>query len=94
MTPYIFDDRCAPEDAAEALLKVYNLGKEERDKRGMKGHDWVMSNEASMSSTAMGKKIGDCIDKAFDKFTPRAKYDIIKIDKLQPKKVTHKLYGY
>jgi len=94
MTPYIFDDRCSPEDAAESLFKVYSLGKEERNIRGMEGHKWVMSDEANMSSTAMGKKIGDCIDKAFHNFTPRKKYDIIKIDKLQPKKVTHKIYGY
>ena len=60
----------------------------------MEGHKWVMSDEANMSSSAMGKKIGDCIEKAFDNFTPRPKYDIIKIDKLQPKKVLHKIYGY
>jgi len=36
-TPYIFDDRCSPEDAAQALLKVYLLGKEERTERGLKG---------------------------------------------------------
>jgi len=42
-TPYIFDDRCSPEDAADALLEVYELGSDERTKRGMKGREWVTS---------------------------------------------------
>ena len=93
-TPYIFDDRCQPEDAADALFKVYSYGKEERTKRGKKGHDWVMSDEAKMSSTAMGNTIGDCMDKAFKKFKPRTQYDIIKIENSKSKKVLHKLTGY
>ena len=93
-TPYIFDDRCQPEDAADALFKVYSYGKEERTKRGKLGHDWVMSDEAKMSSTAMGNTIGDCMDKAFKKFKPRTQYDIIKIENSKSKKVLHKLTGY
>ena len=31
-TPYIFDDRCTPEDVADNLFKVYSYGKEERDR--------------------------------------------------------------
>ena len=30
LTPYIWDDRCTSEDAAEQLMKVYSLGREER----------------------------------------------------------------
>ena len=93
-TPYIFDDRCQPEDAADALFKVYSYGKEERTKRGNLGHDWVMSDEAKMSSTAMGNTIGDCMDKTFKKFKPRTQYDIIKIENSKSKKVLHKLTGY
>ena len=42
LTPYIFDDKVQPEDAAEAIRFVYELGKEERDRRGMSGRDWVV----------------------------------------------------
>ena len=93
-TPYIFDDRVQAEDAAEALHKVYKLGKEERRKRGMKGHEWVMSDEANMNSTAMCKLIADAMDEAWDKFKPRPKHELIKIEERKPKKVLHKLTDY
>ena len=53
-----------------------------------------MSDEAKMSSTAMCNIIGDCMDKAFQKFKPRTQYDIIKIENSKSKKVLHKLTGY
>src|SRR6056300_522562 len=56
-TPYIFDDRCSPEDAAEAIKKVYDLGKEERARRGLAGREWAMSKEASMTSKLMTDNI-------------------------------------
>ena len=94
LTPYIYDDRLSPEDAAQAILKAYNLSKEERDKRGMKGHEWVMSEEASMSSVSMSKKIGECIEKAFKNFEPRPSYNVVKIKEYKPLTVKHKIIGY
>lgn len=93
-TPYIFDDRCSPEDAAKAIKKVYELGKEERDKRGLAGREWAMSDEASMSSTKMCDRIIESIDKGFKNFTPRPKFEIHKVDTRPRKEVTHKLIGY
>ena len=37
LTPYIFDDRCVPEDAASNMLTAYELGREERNRRGAVG---------------------------------------------------------
>jgi len=37
-TPYIFDDRCRWEDAAERLMEVHNLSSEERKERGLAGY--------------------------------------------------------
>jgi len=93
-TPYIFDDRCSPEDAAKAIKKVYELGKEERDKRGLEGRVWAMSDEASMSSTKMCDRITESIEKGFKNFTPRPKFEIHKVDSRPRKEVTHKLIGY
>lgn len=94
MTPYIFDDRCNPEDASDALFEVYNLGKEERDKRGRSGREWAMSNEASFTAEAMGKNIIKYMDEGFDKFKPRPRYEITKVESRVKSKVEHALTGY
>lgn len=94
LTPYIFDDRCSAEDAAQALKKVYDLGKEERTKRGLAGREWALSKEANMSAFNMSKKIDECMEKAWNNFTPRPSYDIIKVGERPSKYVEHKLIGY
>ena len=94
LTPYIFDDRVQPEDAAEALLNVYNLGKEERDRRGMEGHKWVHSDESNMTAQKMGLRIIDAIEEGFKQFTPRPLYEITKVGEKRSKFVEHKLTGY
>jgi hypothetical protein len=93
-TPYIFDDRCQPEDAAKTMYDAYMLGKEERDRRGIKGREWAQSEEAQMTSTTMTNNIVSCMNKAFDNFTPRKSFEVIKIKNLEPKKIQHKLTGY
>lgn len=93
-TPYIFDDRCSPEDAAEALLKVYNMTPEERTANGAKGRDWLLSEEARMSANGMCKNIIEGIDETFKNFVPRSRFDIIKIKDYKTDKVLHKLTGY
>ena len=60
----------------------------------MKGHEWVMSEEASMSSVSMSKKIGECIEKAFKNFEPRPPYNVVKIKEYKPLTVKHKIIGY
>ena len=93
-TPYIFDDRAQPEDAAIGLEKVYNLGKEELQRRGLKGREFVTSSEAQMSAKNMCSNIINCMEESFDSFIPRPKYDLIKVDNLEPKRIQHKLTGY
>jgi glycosyltransferase involved in cell wall biosynthesis len=90
-TPYIFDDRCSPEDVAEALESVYTLGKEERDRRGMLAREWVTSDESGMSARMMCENVVDAIDETFEKFTPRSRYDLIKVTDRPKKHITHKL---
>jgi glycosyltransferase involved in cell wall biosynthesis len=94
LTPYIFDDKVQPEDAAEAIKFVYELGKEERDRRGMSGRDWVTSEESNMSSKNMSKKIIESLNKGFENFTPRPQYEVIKVEEESNILITHKLTGY
>jgi hypothetical protein len=90
-TPYIFDDRCAPEDVAKALEQVYNLGKEERDRRGAAAREWVTSDESGMSARQMCENVIDSMDETFEKFTPRSRFDLIKVTDRPKKYITHKL---
>lgn len=93
-TPYIFDDRCSPEDAAQAILQAYELGKEERDRRGLAGRNWASSEEAKMSSKLMTDNIIDAIEETFKKFTPRPAYEVVKDRPREVKYIEHKLIGY
>ena len=93
-TPYIYDDRCDVDDVAEALLECYNMSKEERDRKGLAGRTWALSDEARMSSVGMCQNVIESCDEAFEKFTPRSTYDLIKIEPLPRKQVQHKLNKY
>jgi len=90
-TPYIFDDRCDIRDVAKAIEDVYNLGPEERQQRGLNGRTWVQSDESMMSARRMSENVIECIEDTFSNFKPRKSFELIKIDKLPRKKITHKL---
>jgi hypothetical protein len=90
-TPYIFDDRCRPEDVAKALEEVYNMGKEERNRRGALAREWVTSDESGMSARQMCENVLDAMDETFEKFVPRTRFDLYKIEDRPKKYITHKL---
>lgn len=77
-TPYIFDDVCDATDAAEALYQVYDMGAEERARRGQLGRDWVFSKESGMNSVDMCNRMEIAIDHVFSTFVPREKFEILK----------------
>jgi len=88
-TPYIFDDRCDFRDVARAIREVYDMSPQERVIRGQAGREWVTSEEAMMSARNMGRNIIKYITQTFEQFTPRTKYDIIKVQDLPKKYVKH-----
>jgi glycosyltransferase involved in cell wall biosynthesis len=94
LTPYIFDDRASAEDVAERLKEAFELGKEERNKRGLKGREWAMSDEAMMTAGNMGNRVIEVLDKGFNSFTPRSEFDIVDSNDYKYNKVTHKLTDY
>ena len=93
-TPYIFDDRCDPDDVAIALKEIYELPSQDRIERGLKGREWAMSDEAKMTAEGMVTNVMDSMDEAFDKFTPRDKFDLLKVEDLEPDYIQHKITGY
>jgi len=91
LTPYIWDDRCDAEDAAEQIMNVYKLSKEERKALGLKGREWALSDEAGFTSSNMGKKVITTLDKLFKTWKPREKYEFINTNEVKDKVVPHKL---
>ena len=77
-TPYIFDDRCRFDDAAERIKEWYDMSKEERDACGLNGHEYVMSKEVMMSTKAMAQNFIDHMDNAFETWKPRKPFSIFK----------------
>ena len=85
LTPYIFDDRVKFEDVAVAIKYWYDMPKEEREECGMAGHDWVCGDESNMSARRMGDRFIECIDECLEKWTPRKRFTLYKIE--QKKKI-------
>ena len=79
MTPYIFDDYCDAEHAAAGLLEIYNLGKDERDRRGLEGREWCLGDESGMSSPKMCERVIKSINTLFATWKPKPKYETVKI---------------
>ena len=77
-TPYIFDDRCRFDDAGDAIKKWYDMAAEKRKECGMKGHEFVMSEDSMMSGKAMSQNFIDQMDAGFDNWKPRKRYSLYK----------------
>ena len=77
-TPYISDDRVDFRDAAHVIGTVYDFGKEERNRRGMLGREWVLSEESMMSAETMCNNIIEGLDEVVSDWTPRSKYNLLK----------------
>ena len=90
-TPYIFDDRCRWEDAAERLTEVYNLSKEERQERGIEGYKWATSDEAGFTSQHQASRFITYTDKLFETWQPREKYELINANEFKKPVLNHKL---
>ena len=80
LTPYIFGSQCSIEDAAIALMKVYKMGPEERKRRGLKGREWVISEESGFTAKTMGQRFINNIDNLFEKWEPQKRFSVIKVD--------------
>ena len=90
-TPYIFDDRCRWEDAMERIKECYNLGRKELKRRGLKGREWALSEEAGFNSKHQAEKVIDALDTLFDTWKPREKYEIINTNDYKGKFLNHKI---
>jgi glycosyltransferase involved in cell wall biosynthesis len=90
-TPYIYDDRANFTDAADAIMKLYELGPEERKRRGNLAREWVTSDESMMSASNMCKNIFNHTNEVFKIFKPKNNFELIKTTPVSKKHIRHKL---
>ena len=91
VTPYIWDDRCKPEDAADRIKEVYNLGREKRKELGLKGREWAISEEAGFTAEYQGKRIIEAINELFNTWESREAFEVKDTDQDLRKIQTHNL---
>jgi glycosyltransferase involved in cell wall biosynthesis len=90
-TPYIYDDQLDFVDLADKMMEFYQMSAEEIKERGLAGREWVTSDESMQSARMMNNNMIKYIDQTIDNFKPRKKFEFIKIEDIQPKKLRHKL---
>ena len=90
-TPYIWDDRCCPEDAAKQIMKVYKMTPEQRKEAGMAGYKWATSDEAGFTSEKMAARVDKNMEKLFSTWEPRSHYELINANKVKEDVLPHKL---
>jgi glycosyltransferase involved in cell wall biosynthesis len=90
-TPYIFDDRCRWEDAADCIMEVYKLSKQEREIIGMEGYKWATNDEAGFTSKHQAQRFITYTDKLFSTWKPREKYELINANEFKKPTLNHKL---
>ena len=90
-TPYIFDDRCRWEDAADRIKEVYELTPEDRKARGLKGREWAISDEAGFTSDHQSVKVIEAFDELFETWEPREEYELINANEHKGNFLNHKI---
>jgi len=90
-TPYIFDDRCKWEDAADRIKEVYELSPEDRKARGLKGREWAISKEAGFTSDHQSVKVIEAFNELFEIWKPREEYELINANEFKGNFLNHKI---
>ena len=77
-TPYIFDDRCDWVEAGERIREWYDMKPSDRKHCGRLVHEFVTSDESMMSARHMCQLFKDHMNTAFDKWTTRERFEVLK----------------
>ena len=88
-TPYIFDDRCKFEDAAEQIRAIYDLDPIQRKVKGLKGREWAISDEAGFTTRHQADRVIDAFNTLFDTWKGREKLDIINATEFTGRHLNH-----
>jgi hypothetical protein len=77
LTPYIFDDRCDWMDAANRMMELHNMTREERKRRGESGRQYALG-PGMFTSDKMCELFIEHMDTALTKWTPREKFTLVR----------------
>ena len=77
-TPYIYDDRVDTHDVTQSIKKHYELGREERKRRGLVGREWLM-NEGGLNAENMCNIFKESMTREIENFEPRKRFELNKI---------------
>ena len=89
-TPYIWDDRCTPEDATTRISEIYKLGRKDAKVLGLKGREWALG-EGGFTGKIMGERAITAIDQLFSTWIPREKFEFINIGDVREDELNHEL---
>ena len=64
------------------------MGREKRKELGLQGRDWAV-NKVGFTGKSMGDRVINAIDKLFDTWTPREKYELINATELKEDTINH-----
>ena len=78
-TPYIFDDRCRFDDAADRIKEWYDEGHDNRVEAGSKGREFTLKKEVGMSAKNMCDRFIKDMDTCLEKWTPRKRFTLYKV---------------
>ena len=80
-TPYIFDDRCRPEDVADAIHYWWNMDLPLRVEYGLAGRDFCLAK--GLTAQQMGEKIIEMTDLLISRPMTRPRYTFNKVEEKQ-----------
>jgi len=89
-TPYIWDDRCEPIDTANQITKLYELSRQQRKEIGLKGREFAL-NEGGFTGKIMGERVINAVNKLFNTWIPRSKYELINCNDIVEPELNHEL---
>ena len=75
-TPYIFDDRINHYDVVDAIKEMYEMGREERKRRGLLGRNYMIEN---FSSKVMCDTLVNGVEKVLKTYKPKKSFELYKI---------------
>ena len=79
-TPYIIDDKVDVNDVADAIRYWYDKTPEERKEAGLKGRE-EFQGEMGLNVKNMCKTLVDGIEKTFENWKPKEKFNVYQITK-------------
>lgn len=90
-TPYIFDDRCKWEDVVDRIKELYEMDPKERKRRGLKGREWAIGDEAGFTTKHQAERVIEAFDTLFQTWKPRESFEIINATEFKGRVLNHSL---